>query len=194
VVVHPYADVIYDVRDSKLNPKHGYYLSAYMEYGIPYNKEASGYLKTMLEGRVIDTFADLTLAAIGKVGVVEQTSNEVPESKLFFGGGAFSNRAYGYNAIGIILSPTEESILGASTMANLSLEADYPILDTLYGALFTDHTMLNARSYDFFGDVITSADVGVRYMTPIGPFKLDVGFNVQDTSQYALSFQIGQSF
>jgi len=31
-------------------------------------------------------------------------------------------------------------------------------------------------------------------MTPIGPFKIDVGFNVNDPSIYGIAFQIGQSF
>ena len=54
--------------------------------------------------------------------------------------------------------------------------------------------MLTDESYNFKGEVITSAGAGVRYMTPIGPFKLDVGFNINDPSQYGISFQIGQSF
>ncbi len=194
LLFYPYLNFVYDARDSKLNPKYGYYFSAYMEYGIPYDAKASDYIKTLLEGRFIHTLGNLTLATVGKVGVVDQRANEVPESKLFFAGGSFYNRAYGYNEMGVILSPTEDSIQGASTMANLSLEADYPIWGDLYGAVFTDNTLLNAESYDFSGDIITSAGVGVRYMTPIGPFKLDVGFNVKDTSRYGISFQIGQSF
>ena len=54
--------------------------------------------------------------------------------------------------------------------------------------------MLTDESYDFTGEIITSAGLGVRYMTPIGPFKLDVGFNTEDPSIYGISFQIGQSF
>ena len=54
--------------------------------------------------------------------------------------------------------------------------------------------MLTEESYDFTGDIITSAGIGVRYMTPIGPFKMDMAVNVNDTSQNAISFQIGQSF
>jgi translocation and assembly module TamA len=54
--------------------------------------------------------------------------------------------------------------------------------------------MLTDQAYNFKGEIITAAGVGVRYMTPIGPFKLDVGFNVQDPTQYGISFQIGQSF
>lgn len=193
-LAYPFLKFIYDRRDSKLNPKEGYYISADIEYGIDYEEEASSYLKYLVEGRVINTFSDLTLAMVAKVGVLEEITNSVPESKKFFAGGAYSNRAYGYNRIGVILSPTEYSIEGASTMANLSLEADYPIIGNLYGALFTDNTMLTTDSYDFSGEIFTSAGLGVRYITPIGPIKLDVGMNVNDSSQYGIQFQIGQSF
>jgi translocation and assembly module TamA len=185
---------VYDARDDKLNPKYGYYLAASLEYGVPYKPDATSYIKTFLEGRFIHTFDKLTLATVGKMGVVDERENSVPESKLFFAGGSFYNRAYGFNTIGVIESPTRDSIAGASTLLNLSLEADYPVWDKLYGAVFTDNTMMNEKSYDFTGEIITSAGIGVRYLTPIGPFKLDVGFNVNDPSQYGVSFQIGQSF
>lgn len=194
-LLYPYVDFIYDARDSKLNPKYGYYLSAYAEFGLSKDEEASAYYKTLYEGRIIHTFSNLTLAAVGKVGIVDaEKENSLPESKYFFGGGPYSNRAYGFRELGVIISPTEDSINGASTMANLSLEADYPVWGDFYGAVFTDNTMLTAKSYDFSGEIITSAGVGVRYMTPIGPFKLDAGFNIEDPSQYGISFQIGQSF
>jgi len=194
-LLYPFVNLVYDARDSKLNPKYGYYLSAYGEFGLSYDQEASVYLKTLFEGRIIHTISDITLAAVGKIGVLDvSTENGLPESKYFFGGGSFSNRAYGFRELGVIISPTEDSINGASTMANLSLEADYPIWGDVYGAVFTDNTMLTDQSYNFKGDVISSAGVGVRYMTPIGPFKLDVGFNVNDVTQYGISFQIGQSF
>jgi len=194
-LLYPYVDFIYDARDSKLNPKYGYYLAAYGEFGLSYDDEASVYLKTLFEGRIIHTFSDLTLSAVGKIGVVDvSTSDGLPESKYFFGGGSYSNRAYGYREIGVITSPTEYTINGASSMANLSLEANYPVWGDVYGAVFTDNTMLTDQSYNYKGEVITSAGVGVRYMTPIGPFKLDVGFNINDSSQHGISFQIGQSF
>lgn len=194
LLFYPYFEGVYDARDSKLNPKYGYYLSGYFEYGVPYSDEASVYEKLLLEGRYIHSFGKLTLAGVAKVGVIEQTSNEIPESKLFFGGGSFSNRAYGFREMGVILSPTEESIEGASSMLNFSFEADYPVWGDFYGAIFTDNTMLTEESYDFSGDFITSAGVGMRYMTPIGPFKVDIGFNIHDPSVYGISFQIGQSF
>jgi translocation and assembly module TamA len=181
-------------EDSKLNPKEGFYVAANAEYGLPYSEDASAYLKFSLEGRAIYTFGDMTLAAVAKAGVIEETQNRVPESKLFFGGGAYSNRAYGYKRVGVIFTPTRYGIEGAETMANFSLEADYPLIGDLYGAVFTDNTMLTINSYDFTGDFLTSAGMGVRYMTPIGPIKVDIAGNVQDLKQYGVQFQIGQSF
>ena len=194
LLFYPYVDAVYDARDDKLNPKYGYYLATSLEYGLDYKPSASSYIKMYLEGRYIYTFSQLTLAAVGKAGTIDKQANDLPESKLFFSGGAFYNRAYGFNTIGVIESPTSDSIAGASSMLNISLEADYPMWGNLYGAVFTDNTMLNEKSYDFSGDVISSAGLGVRYLTPIGPFKVDVGLNVNDPAQYGISFQIGQSF
>ena len=195
LLAYPYIDFVYDARDSKLNPKYGYYLAAYSEVGLSREDDSSVYHKTQFEARIIHTFSDLTLAAVGKVGVIDDSSGKgLPESKYFFGGGSYSNRAYGFREIGIITSPTEDTIYGASSMANLTFEADYPIAGDFYGAVFNDNTMMTDMAYNFKGEIISSAGVGVRYMTPIGPFKLDVGFNVNKPSIYGISFQIGQSF
>jgi len=194
LLAYPFLKFIYDRRDSKLNPKDGYYLSTDIEYGVDYGDKASSYLKYLLEGRLINSFKELTLAMVGKIGILDELTNIVPESKKFFAGGAYSNRAYGYDRVGVISSSTSYGIEGASTMANLSLEADYPIVGELYGAVFTDNTLLNLDSYDFSGDIVTTAGLGVRYITPIGPIKIDVGMNIHDSSQYGIQFQIGQSF
>ncbi len=196
LLAYPYLDVTYDGRDSKLNPKYGYFLRAYLEMGIPTDDESSLYLKTELEARAIYTVSDLTMAVVGKMGTIQLEDEHIgiPESKKFFGGGAYSNRAYGFRELGVITSPTTFETYGAMSMANLSLELDYPVWGDLSAAAFTDNTMLTQDSYDFSGEIITSAGVGVRYLTPVGPFKLDVGMNVQDPSQYGISFQIGQSF
>ncbi len=197
LLAYPYLDITYDKRDSKLNPKYGYYLSGYFEMGLPTDSEASLYLKSELEARAIYTVSELTMAVVGKIGSIDIQTDSlhgIPESKKFFAGGAYFNRAYGFREIGVIVSPTEDLVNGALSMANLSVEADYPLWGKLYGAVFNDNTMLTDKSYDYSGKIISSAGVGLRYMTPVGPFKLDVGFNTHDPSIYGISFQIGQSF
>lgn len=195
ILTYPYIDFVYDARDSKMNPKNGFYIASYLELGMSSDEESSMYYKSLTELRLIHTFSKLTLAAVGKVGILDvEDPKGLPESKYFFGGGAYSNRAYGFKELGVITSPTKDTINGASTWTNLLVEADYPVWGDLYLALFNDNTMLTEDAYDFNGEIISSAGMGVRYMTPIGPFKLDVGFNVADPSQYNILFQIGQSF
>lgn len=196
-LVYPFMKMVYDRRDSKLNPKEGLYFSHEMEYGLPYSPDSTSYLKYLEELRAIYTIRDVTLSAVGRMGSIQVFNNNgMPESKKFFGGGAFSNRAYGYDRIGITASETEDLIDGGFTLANLSLEANFPIYKSFNGAVFTDNTMLsdNQGIWEFSNKVITSAGIGFRYMTPIGPFKIDMGMNVNDRSQNAIHFQVGQSF
>ena len=194
LLLYPFASFVYDGRDSKTNPKNGYYFSAYTEYGVDYKPAASSYYKFLLEGRLIKSFGALTLATVGKVGVLEELSHQVPASKRFYAGGAYSNRAYGEHDIGIITSPILSSALGGKTWMNFSVETDYPLYGDLSGALFFDSTMINEASYDFKGETINAAGFGLRYLTPVGPIKVDIGANVKDIDQYGISFQIGQSF
>lgn len=194
VLLYPYFEAILDKRDDKLNPKNGYYLACNFEYGIPYNQTASDFTKILLEARGIYSVGNYTFASVFKAGTIEEITGYLPESKLFFGGGSFGNRAYGYNELGVIASPTSYLVSGALSYANLSLEVDYRINEDYALAIFTDNTMLTAKNYDFNGDIIHSAGIGLRYITPVGPFKIDIGANINDISQFGVQFQLGQSF
>jgi outer membrane translocation and assembly module TamA len=193
-IIYPYLQAIYDKRDSKLNPKNGYYLSALVEYGLPYNDNASSYTKIMAQGRYIKTLGDLTLATVAKVGFINEIKNYTPDSKKFFAGGSFSNRAYGYNDLGVTLSPTSDSNLSGVSTVNLSFEGDYPIIGDLSGAIFSDISMVSDKENDMSGSYVTTVGAGVRYATPMGPLKVDAGFNIHNASDYGIQFRIGQSF
>jgi len=196
-LIYPFMRLVYDKRDSKLNPKNGLYFAHEMEYGLPYSADNTSYLKYIEELRLIYTpIYDITLSSVGRIGSIEVFNNNLPESKKFFAGGAFSNRAYGYDRIGITESTKEDSSLGGFTMANVSLEANFPLYKSFRGAIFTDNTMIsdNQGIWEFSNKVLTSAGIGFRYLTPIGPFKIDMGVNVNNTEENAVHFQVGQSF
>ena len=195
-LVYPFMKVVYDRRNSKLNPTEGIYFSHEMEYGLPYSADSTSYIKYLEELRLIYTLEDTTLSAVGRIGSIQVFNNSMPESKKFFAGGAFSNRAYGYDRIGITTSATEDLEFAGFTLANLSLEANFPIYKDFRGAVFSDNTMIseNQGIWEFSNRVISSMGIGFRYLTPIGPFKIDMGMNIKDGSQSAVHFQVGQSF
>lgn len=197
LLIYPFIRLVYDGRDSKLNPKNGIYFSHEMEYGLTYSKNNTSYLKYQEELRLIYTpISDITLSAVGRIGSIKVYANSLPESKKFFAGGAFSNRAYGYEQIGITKSVKEDTTLGGFTLANLSVETNFPLYKNLRGALFSDNTMIsdNQGIWEFSNRVITSAGIGLRYLTPIGPFKIDFGTNIHNFDEKAIHFQVGQSF
>ncbi len=200
VLFYPFMRLVYDKRDSKIDPKNGIYFLHEMEYGLQYSAKNTSYLKYQEELRLIYTPKyDITLSAVGRIGSIKVYSNQLPESKKFFAGGAFSNRAYGYEQIGVTESTKEDSSLGGFTLANLSLEANFPLsknFKNVRGAIFTDNTMIsnNQGIWEFSNRVVTSVGIGFRYLTPMGPFKIDVGTNIHNTDEKAIHFQVGQSF
>ena len=197
ILIYPFMRLVYDNRDSKLNPKNGLYFSHEMEYGLPYSADSTSYLKYVEELRLMYTpFYDTTFSAVGRIGSIHVYNNNLPESKKFFGGGAFSNRAYGYDRIGITESSITDTEFGGFTLANLSIEANFPLYKSFRGAVFSDNTMIsdNQGIWEFSNKVLTSAGIGFRYLTPIGPFKIDMGMNVHNRYDNAIHFQVGQSF
>ncbi len=191
-LLFPFARVSADFRDSKINPKNGIYLSIYLENGLDILKDSSTYLKSTSEVRVIKTFKETTIALKGKLGIIKEYTNRLPASKLFYSGGAFSNRGYGYNTLGSF--DKSSSLIGGKTLIDTTVELSHPIYKKFEGAMFFDSTYLSSQNYEFSMDFVHSIGLGVRYISVIGPIKFDIGLDLEDRSQYAMHFQIGQSF
>ncbi len=192
LLLFPFFKATLDTRDSKINPKEGFYLSGYIESGLKYLASSTSYSKFIAEARVIRTLSNYTLAIKGKIGLISEFEKSLPESKLFFAGGAYSNRAYGFRRLGASDSMCDEA--GAKTLIDTTIEMSHPLYKKFDGALFYDATMISEKSFEFNIDFIHAVGLGIRYHTPIGPIKLDIGMNVEKHDQYALHFQIGQSF
>jgi outer membrane protein insertion porin family/translocation and assembly module TamA len=126
--------------------------------------------------------------------------------RAFFSGGPTSNRGYPYRGIGPhgaapFLSPhitTDQLLreecnlyspaynpnvcavpLGGLSLWEASAELRFPILGPLTGALFTDTSdVARQRTTLRFDYPHLSTGAGLRYDTPIGPVRLDVGYRV----------------
>jgi translocation and assembly module TamA len=191
-LLFPFAKINIDLRDSKINPKNGIYLSQYIEAGLAILQDSSTYTKAITEARIIKTLGLFTFAGKGKLGLIEEYKNYLPESKLFFAGGSFSNRGYGYNSLGAYDAPCDE--VGGKTFIDTTLEMSHPLYEKIDWALFLDSTLLSQNPHKFSIDFVHSIGTGLRYNSAIGPVKLDVGMDIENKSQYAIHFQIGQSF
>jgi translocation and assembly module TamA len=191
-LLYPFLNLMIDTRDSKINPKNGFYSSIYFESGMKFLASDASYSKLLVEARAIKSWDRLTLALKGKLGFISEFEKQLPESKRFFAGGSFSNRAYGYNRLGATDSSCDD--MGGKTLVDTTVEANYWIYKKFGVAAFYDSTMITEKSLDFQIDFNHAVGVGIRYLTPIGPVKIDFGMDIENHDQYALHFQIGQSF
>lgn len=124
----------------------------------------------------------------GSYGWIETGSFErVPPSLRFFAGGDRSIRGYKYKSI----SPrdSEGKLTGASKMATGSVEYQYNISGRWWGAMFFD---AGEAVHDFSRDDIKKgAGVGIRWVSPIGPIRLDVAKPVGDRDENGLQLYLG---
>lgn len=107
----------------------------------------------------------------GSFGIIESSSfKRVPPSFRYFAGGDRSIRGYNYQSI----SPrdTDDKLLGASRLLTGSFEYQYRLADKWWSAAFVDsgEAVDNFKHSDFY----TGAGVGIRWVSPIGPVKIDI--------------------
>lgn len=178
--------VLVDARDNPLDAKNGYYTSLYMEKSMKSLGSDIDYFKLLAEARYIKEFKNMVFAVKLKAGTISQ---ETPPFKHFFIGGAMSNRGYEYRDLGEHFSGYP---IGGLSMLDGSFESRYYLTDLFSVVGFIDSSKLSQRVDDFSQEWYTSYGLGLRYLSIIGPLRLDVGFPT--TGGFALHLGIGQVF
>ena len=105
----------------------------------------------------------------------------VPFYKRYFLGGATNLRGWGRFDV----APLSGSGLpiGGHTFANFSTELRVPIWGKLGGVLFLDGGNVWTNPWDFnLNDLRYDVGPGLRYNTPIGPFRVDLGYPAESDS------------
>ena len=124
----------------------------------------------------------------GNLGWIETGDfDRVPPDLRFFAGGDRSIRGYKYKSIAP--EDSKGKLIGASKLATGSLEYQYNVTGTWWGAMFVDggEAVSDIRQSDWK----TGAGVGVRWQSPVGPIKLDFAVPVGDKDEHGLQFYIG---
>ena len=157
-----------------------------------------------------------------RVGLVDSFgASHVPISERFFSGGADSLRGFPLNGAGpqlpatlctqindpascttAIAAPTgghQLFILNSEGRFPIPINFPSPINRNLGAVLFYDggNVYSNIGFGHFFSDYSNTIGVGLRYQTPIGPIRIDVGHNlnpVPGLKSTQLFITLGQSF
>lgn len=119
-------------------------------------------------------------------------ATEIPIDERFFNGGNNTVRSFGERDLGP-LDPKGNPI-GGEFFTVFNVEYTFPIIGELQGALFTDAgNLLPSSEHPSLDDMRYAVGMGLRYKLPIGPIRLDYGFNPdrhehEDSGAFHFSF------
>ena len=166
------------------------------------------YLAMAADARHYLPFSDrVVLASRAQIGNIRPTDGDeanIPFNKRYFLGGATSIRGWGRYEV----SPLSGSglPLGGDSMLAFSEELRAMLRGNLGGVLFLDAGNVWAESWSInLSDLRYAVGPGLRYQTPVGPLRLDFGYQLNpipgllvngepQSRRWRLHFSIGQAF
>lgn len=209
------ATLIHDTRDKPLDAHRGVFGT--IDFGITPTALGSSADFTKLFGQIAQyqPFHSIVFANSIRLGLASPFAGSfVPTSQLFFSGGGTSLRGFPIDEAGPqrlvpfcnVLQNQSGCVnitvpVGGKQLFILNSEARFPlgIMKALGGVVFYDGgNVYNAINlHDFVNNYTNTIGVGLRYATPIGPVRFDIGRNLNPVPginplQYYIT--IGQAF
>ncbi|HPN84440.1 MAG TPA: outer membrane protein assembly factor BamA [Victivallales bacterium] len=178
-----------DTRDSLLDPKNGYLLSALGELNSKVFGATTNTYRVELQGSNYYSFIDdlFTVHTGIKLGQVDRFDGHGKPARLYdryFLGGGDTVRGFPYREI----SPIDENEdpYGGESMIIGNVELTHPIYDFIRGAVFVDAGGVWRRAWDFkFDEINVGAGYGLRIKVPYfsAPIKLDLAYPIVKNSK-----------
>ena len=196
------ATLIEDKRDDPTDSTRGIYTS--LDFGIASKALLSGSDFGRFLGRN-STYhrinSKLVFARTTTFGLLEATTSryrdrtgfDIPLPERYFAGGAASHRGFPENQAGPRDLVTGFPIGGDTVFVN-GLELRFPLIgESLGGVLFHDagNVFANVSRFNFrftqkddedFNYMVHAVGFGIRYQTPIGPFRVDLAYTLNPTN------------
>ena len=159
-----------------------------------------GFLKMSGEGRWYRKAFWKTVLALrisGGLILTHGTVASVPNFERFFAGGARSVRGWRLNRLGPI-GPDDVPEGGRSLLEG-SVEMRTRLMPGLGVAVFMDAGNVGSDRFEAFvpSGLRLAAGLGVRYLNPISPVRIDVAYRLSDdrsSTRRQVYFSIGQAF
>ena len=189
-------NMIYDRRDDPIDPHKGIYNT--INLGIAEHAIGSqrNFLRFLARNATYHALTKtLVLARETSVGDIYafhyagDPLDAVPLAERFFSGGGTSHRGFPENQAGP-RDPSTGFPLGGNFLMFNQTELRFPLLgDNIGGVLFHDmgNVYSGIRSHPFrltqhgidnFDYVVHAVGFGIRYRTPVGPVRIDLGYSI----------------
>lgn len=188
----------WDTTDNRLDPTKG--LRANVLAAPSYDFLQNQFFTTFKTGfsayKSVDADSRLVLAGRVQVGTltVGDITDVAPDKRFYVGGGG-SVRGYAYQNIG----PRDQDgdLIGGRSFVELSGEVRYRVSDAFGVVAFVDAGNAYSGMLPTFGDLKVGVGGGVRYLTPVGPLRLDAAVPLQPgpgDPSFAIYVGLGQAF
>jgi outer membrane protein insertion porin family len=186
-----------DTRDDILNPSRGSTAGLDAEVAARAIGSELGFAKTFGQAsyyRQISRAPRVVFASAARLGLatgfLREVANpdgagtievrELPASERFFAGGSTTVRGFAQDKLGAPGTISDQGFpLGGNAVIILNAEVRARLFGALDGAAFFDagNVFEKASGIDF-GEIRGSVGFGLRYQSPIGPIRVDVGFKL----------------
>jgi outer membrane protein assembly factor BamA len=211
-----------DTRDDALEPQAGTFTSADVTIAARAIGSEVGFAKAFVQGFVFKNLGRPRLVFAGGVRVglarafrrlvadVDENGNptieevrDLPASERFFVGGDTTIRGFALDSVGAPGTITSNGFpQGGDAEVVLNAEVRIPVYGDVGVVLFADGGNVFARVADLdLSELRGSVGFGGRYLSPIGPIRIDVGFKLDRRTLgterergYAVHFSIGHAF
>ncbi len=171
---------IYDKRDNRVNPKKGFLSHLNLSIAGLFLGGDTDFVSAEEKFLYLFSFGMETVATRIHLGVINSLKGKsVPLQNRFFLGGAESIRGYKYGTV----SPKDDkgNYVGGKAYGFFSVEVRRNLTQNLQGALFYDSGKVFKTPSQFsFSNWYSSVGFGIRYITPVGPLRLDYGYKLKE--------------
>jgi outer membrane protein insertion porin family len=191
--------LVFDFRDDPFNPTKGTFNSGTVEAASVYLGSEVDYYKLAGQSSwYFPLFRRNTIVVSGRAGMIRPARNtvEVPIQKRFFLGGRTTVRGFKEESLGP--KAADGTSIGGDYMVNTNAELRIPLqYGFVFAGFFDTGSVWFPRNTENGFDLRKSAGSGLRYLTPVGPLSLDVGWKLdrrEGESPYEWHFTIGAIF
>ena len=215
-----------DTRDDLLDPTRGTFLSGEGSLAARALGGQVGFVKTYVQGFTFHelpgrgTVVFASRAALGLANgfprEVQPTGpdgnplplppvivDDLPASERFFAGGDTTIRGFALDSVGAPNTISPDGFpTGGNAVVLLNGELRFPVWKDVGGVVFLDGGNVFRRANEFdMGELRGSYGFGLRYKSPVGPIRIDLGFKLDRRvvagvlePPTAIHFSLGQAF
>jgi outer membrane protein assembly factor BamA len=187
----------WDRRDDPFQVRNGWFHTSGLEFGPPSLGSDLRFIRYLGQQYYFKELGGgVALASGARIGFGRGFGQDLIRSEKFYAGGGTSLRGFAEDGIGEVDFLGDP--VGGNSMLILNQELRFPVYRWFRGVAFIDAGNVFRRASDFtLTDLESGGGVGIRFDSPMGLLRVDLGIPITDRKRQRSSrwyFGIGHAF